>query len=168
MLSHNWTIPYFLPDCGGGFLNFFIGCALAEVYPYITEKQNTYLRYFSFFSLIGSGYLLIRYGVEIISGDSQMAFAFVICPLILCLALSNGLCGKLLQCKPMLYLGKISMSLYFWHYCIYTAFVYVYHLWVPDAPLSDLLYLAYFALTIILSILSQKLLEKPSKSLVQV
>ncbi len=108
------SVPYCFEGNGIGFMNFFIGCILAEYWPG-PDSRRTWFRPAVFATLLGIGYLLLKFGVEIICGNVHSAAAFVISPMIIYLALSNGLCARLLRLKPLVYLGKISSSVFFWH-----------------------------------------------------
>lgn len=151
-----WTPPLSFGRCGAGFLNFFLGCALAEVYPHIPKKK--WLQYGALLILTVSGFLLMRYGVEVISGDSKVAFAFVLCPLLLYVACGENLISRILGLKPVVYLGKISVSVYFWHFVIYDIFEFI-HWKLFAATVGDAAYAVYLVVLILSSVLSYSLLE---------
>ncbi|MBP3684159.1 MAG: acyltransferase [Oscillospiraceae bacterium] len=113
-------MPFCYPGNGSAFLNFFLGSALAELFP-LLEKNRKWLKPSCFVSLLLCAYLLWGYGVEVISGDSAVAFSFVICPMILYLSWEEGLCSRVLRWKPLVMLGKISMDVFYWHLVLYLA-----------------------------------------------
>ena len=119
----DWEVPFMASCIGVAYLNFFIGCALAEVYPFVRAKQKNRVRMESLliFALLLSVYLMLRYGVEIISGGSAMAFSFVVCPGILYLAYEEGMVSRILSWKPLQFLGSISMGVFYWHLVLYLA-----------------------------------------------
>ena len=131
----------------------------AELLPYLNQKKWTWLQPAAALILAGSGFLFMRYGVEIISGDSRVAFAFVICPLVIFLAVGDNLLSRFLQLKPMLYLGKLSVSIYFWHVAIFDLFTYLCQTVTDGNAIGDLQYVAYIAIMLILSALSHRFLE---------
>ena len=151
-----WTPPLSFARCGEGFLNFFLGCALAEVYPRIPKKK--WLQYGALLVLGASGFLLMRYGVEVIAGDSKVAFAFVICPLLLYVACGENLLSRFLGCRPMVYLGRISVSVYFWHYVICDIFDYAHWVLFGEA-VGDAAYGVYLIVLVLCSVLSYHFLE---------
>lgn len=151
------SIPFCYTGNGVGFMNFFIGCAMAEYLPNLKSSIHKWLRPAVFVSLAGIGYLLLGYGVEIICGCVASAAAFVISPMIVYLSLSDGLCARLLRCKPLVYLGKISSSIFFWHLPV----LYIMQdLLVSGEALGDLLFIAYLTVLFLWSMLSRRLMEK--------
>ena len=151
-------------------MTFFIGCVLAEVYPFLREGQHKILRPVAAVTLVGSGVLLMKYGVEVISGNSSVGFAFLICPLILYLALENKLFSGFLRCKTVMWLGKISVSVYFWHFVIYIYFRYIWQLCSGGTPVGDIQYAGYLVLLIVLSDLATRCFMgsgKPSRKVSQ-
>lgn len=162
-----WQPPIYFGRNGESFMNFFIGCTIAEVYPYIRDRQHKILRPAALASLVLSVALLLTYGVEVISGNSRVGFAFVICPLTLYLTLESKLFSGFLKSKPIMWLGKISISVYFWHYVIYVYFHAVWKLCSGGAPITDISYAGYLVIMIVLSVLSNRWLmssgKKPQK-----
>lgn len=157
-------IPCLYRETGIGLMNFFIGCTLAEVYPLINQETRKWVTPASFFVLLSSLYLLLKYGVKIICGDVGTAFAFWICPLILYLALADGLCSKILRWKPFVHLGKISSSIFFWHFVVYSAFALAFSLIAPGKAIQEGHYLIYVVVMISWSLLSHYLHERVQKS----
>ena len=158
-LFGGWDSPICFGRNGESFLTFFLGCALAEMLPYLTQNVWKWLQPAAVLILAGSGFLLMRYGVEIISGDSRVAFAFLICPLVICLAVGDNPISRFLKLKPVLYLGKLSISIYFWHVAIYNLFMYIYRTAAYGTELGSMQYLLYIVIMLILSALSQRFLE---------
>ena len=138
---------------------FFIGCVIAEVYPLIRERQNKILQSTAFSCLAVSAVLLLRYGVEVISGDVGVAFAFFVCPLTLYLALGKNLFSWVLKCKPILWMGRISASVFFWHAVVYIYFCYFWELCSGGAPMGDVQYAGYLVVLVVLCFLSHRFLE---------
>lgn len=110
-----------------------------------------------FISLLGIGFLFLNYGVEVICGSVETAASFVISPMIVYLALSDGLCSRLLRLRPLVCLGKISASIFFWHLPV----LYIMQdLVVSGEVLENGLFIVYLAVLILWSILSNHLLER--------
>lgn len=160
LLQADLSVPFCYSGNGQGFMSFFIGCALAELYPMLDGKNPRWLSLFSILALGAALYLLLRYGVEIICGDVDVAFAFVICPMILYLAMNKGICEKVLRLKPLVYLGKVSSSIFFWHLVLYLLFLFVCGQIAPGESIQESQYLVYAVLMLAWSILSYEILEK--------
>ncbi len=137
------------------YLNFFMGCILAEVYPILLKKNRSWLPHACLAMLGCIGFLLLKYGVEIISGNVEKAFSLFLTPLVLYIALSGGIYEKILKMKFLVYLGRISTSVYFWHmpvFCIFTDLI-------VKGSITETQYLIYAALLFICAVLSNRFLE---------
>ena len=105
---------------------------------------------------------MLAYGVEIIAGDVRICFSFVICPMVLYLALVKGPCSWVLSRKWLVSFGKISSAIFFWHYVLFFAFSDLYTLFTGNETIREPQYLLYFVLMLILSAFFHKL-EQPKK-----
>lgn len=153
-------IPFCYPANGIGLMNFGIGCVLAEVYPLISHKVHRWLRPVSFITVCLLLFLFLRYGTEIICGDINTAFAFVVNPLIFYLAIADGLCSGILRLKPFVCLGQISMFVFYWHLVIYNGFRLVLKCMFPGVPFEEKQFLIYFAIMIIWSALTHIFVQR--------
>lgn len=138
LIAPSLQIPYLGASEGVAYMNFFLGCILAEVYPLISQKLHRWLQPAFLAALPVCLYLMLSYGVEIIAGDVKIAFAFMICPMILYLALVKGPCRTILQFKGFVFLGRISSSIFFWHLVLYQIFCEVF------GSVGEIRYLLYF------------------------
>lgn len=138
-------LPLCYPENGKALMNFFIGCAIAEFYPRIREKQHKWLQPCGMAVLVFALYLMLKYGVPVICGNVDVAFAFVITPIIVYLAFAEGPISKILQFKPFVYLGNISISVFYWHLVIFPAFLHAFTMLVPDGTFAEVHYIMYFA-----------------------
>lgn len=159
LLRLDTTLPFCHPENGVAFMNFFIGCALAELNPLLEKNYRKWHPPVALAVLAVCLYLPLRYGVEIICGDVQSAFAFVICPLIVYLALAEGLCSRILQQKIFVALGSISMPLFFWHLVAYQAFDMVLARVRPGTVMDDALYFVYGGVLLVWCILSDRIFK---------
>jgi peptidoglycan/LPS O-acetylase OafA/YrhL len=159
LIKANLQIPFCYQETGVGLMNFSIGLVLAEICPRIRESVHKSLRIPGFVMLLLALFLIFRYGVEIICGDVLVAFAFVICPLIIYLAIAGGICTRILQWKGLVFLGKMSVSIFFWHLVFYNGFVVVCSLMGPEEAMNERLYLLYFGLMFLWSYASYRFLE---------
>lgn len=149
-----------LPFCGSGtgtgILNFFLGCALGEALPRLRERGGKWGPPAGVFLLLAIFSLMEGYGIEIICGDVGMSTAFLICPLIVYVAVSGKLVTKVLRWKPFQWLGKISSSVFFWHLVAYYAFLLV----MNGREAREVEYGLYLCLMLLWSALAQWLLGK--------
>lgn len=113
-------VPFCYYGNGLAYMNFFLGCVLAELLPAVRPYARK-LKIGALVLLVASVYLMLGYGVEIISGGVDGAFAFWICPMVLYLAWEDGICSRILSRKPFVWLGDISMSVFYWHLVVYFA-----------------------------------------------
>lgn len=150
---------------GSAYMNFFLGCILAEVYPLLREKQHRWLQPLFLVLLPLLMYLMLAYGVEIVAGDVKVAFSFAICPMILYLALVKGPCSGILRFKGFVALGNISSSIFFWHLVLYLSFCELYALVTGGQTLREPQYLLYFVLMLALSAGFSGLKKKKQKVL---
>lgn len=150
-------LPFLSASNGIAYMNFFLGCLFAEGYPLISEKQHRWLQPLFVVLLPGILYLMLSYGVEIIAGDLRICYSFVMCPMILYLALVKGPCRSILQFRGFAALGAISSGIFFWHLPLYFAFCDVYAALTQGEALREPQYLLYLALLILVSGVSVKL-----------
>ncbi len=115
LLSKNWDVPFCYSHDGEGMLNFFIGCILFEIYEKNSACGNRRLLGGLLGLLCGFVFLSRQVGFEQFSGDSRLPFAFLICPAAVLLALELKWAGKILESRPFIKLGQISMNVFFWH-----------------------------------------------------
>lgn len=157
LVTRNLSVPYCFEGNGIGFMNFFIGCIFAEYWSWLTDNKAKWLRPAAVALLLGIAYLFLNYGVEIISGNVHSAAAFAVNPLILYLALSDGLFSKFLRLKPLVYLGNISSAVFFWHLPLCYL---LQDLLASGEALNEPLFLVYLLTVLLCSALSHRLIEK--------
>lgn len=162
-LTSDWDLPFLSSSNGIAYTNFFLGCLFAEVYPLISGKQHRIAQPVCLVVLPLVLYLMLAYGVEIIAGDLRICYSFLMCPMILYLALVKGPCRSILQFPGFVALGKISSGIFFWHLPLYFAFCDVYAALTQGGQVLEKQYLVYLALLIGLSAASVRLGKaKPS------
>lgn len=160
LMTGDLDILFLSSKNGVAYMNFFLGCILAEVYPMLSQKQHRWLQPLCLVLVPLLTYLMLAYGVEIIAGDVQIAFTFAICPMILYLALVKGPCSGILQFRGFVALGRISSYIFFWHLFLYFAFCHLYALFAHGGTIQEKQYLLYFVLTIALSMGLSKLADR--------
>lgn len=152
-------LPYLGARYCFAYLNFFMGCILAEVWHVLKKKCCPWLPHVCLAGLACMAFLLLKYGVEIISGSVELGFSLMLSPMILCIALSDSIYTKMLRIKPLLFLGKISTSIYFWHLPLFYLFADL----IMSGSISQTQYLIYAALLFVGAVLSNRFLETPRK-----
>lgn len=158
-LTHDYKFPAVHTLMGVGLVNFFLGCALAEVYSYISRETHKWLSPLTLLGLAFAGFLMLKNGVDNALGSQLPGIAFGLSPMIVYSSLTNPLVSRLLSSKPMKALGKISISVFFWHMPLYEAILQLKGRCTGNEMLTDLQYLGYLVLTLVVSYLSFRYLE---------
>jgi peptidoglycan/LPS O-acetylase OafA/YrhL len=133
---------------------FIAGC-IAAFYSKHTDPQRLSAWYASF------GLLILILGSLLLSKELAVPGYFALVPTIGSLLLIQNNTSKrglhsVLKCPPVFYLGRISYSLFLWHWPIY-----VFYRIVFGSPVGVFEKLALIGLSIVLSILSYHFLEMP-------
>ncbi|MGO9111983.1 MAG: acyltransferase family protein [Thermoguttaceae bacterium] len=109
------------------------------------------------------GLLLVSASYAFLSSTTPFPGAAALPPVIGTVLLirygQDGLVSRLLSCRPFVLTGKISYSLYLWHWPIIVFWRYV----VYDQP-SSLDYIGMFLLSLLLGYLSWRLIELPVRT----
>jgi len=114
-ITYNWEMPFLYYEDGRGYAPFFFGTLLYEIYSRTKEKIGRSLAIgLLIFSICG---LIIRIcvGLENAYGDFYKYFIFVLCPTFIMSALYVEPIKRWLSMKAFIYLGTISMGVYFVH-----------------------------------------------------
>lgn len=164
LINQDLNMLFLGQENGIAYMNFFLGCILAEIYPLLSEKLHRWLQPLFLVLLPLLSYLMLAYGVEIIAGNVPVAFGFVLCPMMLYLALVKGPCSWILQRKFLVSLGSISSSIFFWHLVLYFIFCDGYALAARGEQIREPQYLLYFVLMIAFSAGFSKLDKSRSDS----
>lgn len=151
LLNEELGLIFLTAPNGMAYMNFFLGCVLAEIYPRISEKTHKWLQPLFLVLLPFLLYLLGDYGVNIISGDTKVCCSFVLAPMFMYLALVKGPCSRILEMKWFVALGKISSSIFFWHMGLYFIFCDVYGLLTNGKDVQEPQYFLYLVLLLAFS-----------------
>jgi len=113
-----WDYPFLGKDfMARGLVCFFIGVLLYEIYNFLTEKNMHILGYISI--LLVTLIILETFINNVNNGKNfQLLCMLTIFPFFILSALSLKALKKLLEFKPLIFLGKCSFSIYLWHYPI--------------------------------------------------
>lgn len=157
LVEGHFEAPFCYPSTGTGLMNFFIGCALAEIYPAVRQKIRPWHAWAGLGILLVCLYWMLSTGVEIICGDHKIAFAFFLCPLVLFLAVADWPGARLLRIKPFVWLGKISTNIFFWHLVIYHCFRVVFQILRQNPQISEGPFIVYLIVLLAWCTLSQRI-----------
>lgn len=156
-IHFSWSYPMVNRETGRGLACFFIGCLVSKA----DEVINKYhISVFKKLIWIAST-LLILFAFH----DYNLAYVLVIFPSVILLTLNLFTANKVLSSKPLVYLGKISYSIYMWHYPVMAA------LWFLSKQFGLLdfrtpLALAVYTLVLLaVSVVSYHAIEKPLSKL---
>ena len=108
--NRNFDFPFCYVHDGEGFLNFFMGCLLFELYHLVRKRKNIIYILFAGLSLI----IVTPFYRELL-GDVRILFTFIICPAVILLMLEESIINSFFTCKLSVFLGSISMSVYLLH-----------------------------------------------------
>lgn len=159
-LENAWlSVPFCYNHNGEGFLNFFIGVALYEVISVCgnnVEKIKIGTGLISILLL----FLCLHFGFENICDDPRLLFTFIICPFSIFFAIYGKVCNSILCLKPFQWIGKISISIFFFHSPLLTIFA-LNKVYFESQPwYSNQLYvILYFILLLLISTCIYYLLE---------
>ena len=99
-----------------GLIGFFVGTLLFEFWLEKREISDKY-NYILAIALLGVYVITRLYGYEWL-GDVQMLFLLFIAPLVLWLSIQCSIVRKILEIRPLVFLGKCSLHIYMWHFPI--------------------------------------------------
>lgn len=149
-------LPVFHFRIGIGLMNYFMGCVLAEVYPLISQKTHRILCPTALLGLTGTCFLMLTCGIDNALGEMDTALALGLSPMLLYSVLANPLLNRPLRTAPLRFLGKLSISIYFWHMILYR---FLADLLALNISTSSGMYLLYLILLLAGSWLSLRFLE---------
>jgi peptidoglycan/LPS O-acetylase OafA/YrhL len=130
------------------------------VYPAICEKIHRWLSGLTLLALAGALLLMVKNGVDNALGSQLPGIAFGLSPLIVYTAVANPLLRVILSWKPVQAIGKISISVFFWHMVVYETALQLLGRITGSENLTDLQYLVYLLVMLGVSFLSDRYLEK--------
>ena len=116
LCSFPLSIPFCYSNDAIGFLNFFMGCLLYELYISYSHKFKRMI------SVVGIGIILVvmciilKWGFEDFVDAPELLFTFTICPTCILSALEIRPLAYVLGNKVVsASIGNISMAVFFWH-----------------------------------------------------
>jgi len=99
-----------------GYLCFFLGCLLKEANDCIQLNAKKVISGVSLLISLVLFILTIKFGQEEVLGSLRMTLILFVFPNLILAAINLRPMGKILEWRPLIFLGKISTDLYFWHF----------------------------------------------------
>ncbi|TYA84065.1 acyltransferase family protein [Seonamhaeicola marinus] len=143
---------------------FTVGIVVYQAYKYLIYKETIWTKDWLFFVILVSSILVLHFGLY----DVIIIPLFAV--LILCAALNKGLPHKLLNTKPLIFIGNISYSIYL----IHLFWIYTWVMWIdlyfipsttttPDLAQRTLWFLILFSLIVASSYITYNYVEIPAQ-----
>lgn len=155
----HWNFPLLNIWMARGFICFFTGALSYHIIiPLQKSKAHGWIAGGLTLILTGFVFLYYRYGAKPF-GDFQLVFSIFIAPALLVISLCSVVFKRILEAKPLVYLGELSFSVYLWHFPVQAAI----HLISKKTAIQYSSYgffFAYIAVTLLVSCLSYELFEK--------
>lgn len=155
----NLDIPFCYNYDGEGFLNFFTGCLLFEMY---SRLDKSYIRKLSIWGIA----VVCLLGVFSIFGlfrhipvDIRFVITFLICPALILAALTVPAFSQVLTLRPLVWLGSISISVFFWHAPLLKAFTLLSPWLALFIHSPQAVFLAYLMFVILFCAVSQQIIQ---------
>ena len=165
--NHKSELAFFDIDCGRGMVGFSVGFIIME----ILSKKRDFSRIVSLlWCAVSAGLILIaerfaKIDVDIY-GHQEIFFTLVVFPGVILFIHSYKIIRTILSKGIMNYLGKISFSMYLWHFPIEVCFILLSCLLNIGINFSKpKLFLIRIAVTIIASVISYRFVEPLLKRL---
>lgn len=117
-------MPFFYENSVRGYYCFFIGVLLYELFEYTKRYAdgNEKIKFYSrglFLSLVLVVIASYLWGIDCVLGQPQLLWGSVLSPILVWSSVSLGSIMKVLSVRPLVLLGKLSTSIYFWHFSCY-------------------------------------------------
>lgn len=162
----NWNYPLFNDNTSRVFVGFFVGCLVYELNKFLNGNGSAYKNKLILFCLILVSLVVICssiYGNPFLGEKYRIVYVTLIYPLILLLGLNINLLSRILSLKILQFLGKISFSIYIWHFPIMLIIKTLDDfLKIEINYSSKAFFFSFIAILIIVATLSFQLIEQPS------
>ena len=119
----NYEMPFFNSLSGIGYMNFVMGIFLNRLSKEITRHKAEIFVYISFAIVVICYMIGCTIGFEEILGNSRLACSLFVFPVIVLSFIHIKPLIKLFTFRPLVILGKLSMSIYLLHYLILIIFL---------------------------------------------
>lgn len=160
MLDYGVNLPFFHWLTLRAYAAFAVGLLIYEIYNKITELAGKVVSIFILCAFIWGWVMKIVAGIDIF-GNEDIAAVLIYCPAIILPVLYLKSVRLLMETRLLLFLGKISMSIYLWHNLFrdmidISRFSYTY-----------VGYIIYIMTTLLISVFSRFVLEPKLEAFVQ-
>lgn len=115
ILARGIDFPFCGTQNGEGFMNFFFGCFICELYVRLTYIGKKWIGWLSGVILLLVVLLSLRFGLGAVVDDFRVLFTILLCPALLFSSIEIKWVNKILGFKLFTFVGMISMSLMLWH-----------------------------------------------------
>lgn len=158
-LYFNWQVPFLYEPSCRGYMSFALGALLYEVYERITEQAGKKMSVFGGICVVIMMVSYFVFGTNEMWNNARFLPALFICPVIIFSTIYVEPIKMLLSCKLLMFLAKISMSVYLWHWSVKLFLICVGN-FVPNVRFGTIGgYVMYIAMTCIISVISHYYLE---------
>ena len=170
VVRQSWSYPVINALVMRGVLCFFIGCVLCQLYTMIVRIGRQLM--------VGIGCLVLLIGIALmyyfgsrdllVGGDStQLLMVFCFSPCIIMIALFIPIMRSILRFKPLVYLGKISFSMYMWHVPVQFAIMITLRLMNVTWDFTGIIpFFVFIISTILVAVISYEIYEKKMKKII--
>ena len=121
LLGGTLSGPFLYENSARGYYCFFLGCLLCDYYN-IKKSDKRFCQRVSWIAMSSMIIFLLasfHYGRIAALGNSQIIWGAFFCPSLIWCALNLEFVKKLLLLRPLQFLGKLSLHIYFWHFNCY-------------------------------------------------
>lgn len=116
----DWNVPLNYRTCGEGYLNFFLGALLAEIY--VRGIGGKHMKIASYVILLSTFAGVCLLGFDRLPGDMRWWISAV-CAALVSLAVYEGWAARVLSCRLLHTIGTRSRDIFLWHIPVQQAFV---------------------------------------------
>ncbi len=152
--------PFLYGLTANGYVNFFIGVILAEVYRRIGNNKKVAACTFGTIILLMVLMLTDKRGFGAFWGQWTMALPFCIAPLLIYVCMAVPVVNKFMSNPVLMFIGNLSISIYFWH----AITSYLYSFTIRDSVAQSFGYAAYYCIylitTFVVCLLSKYFIEQ--------
>ncbi len=160
----NISIPFLQRQIARGLISFSVGVIIAKFFSLYSfgKASKFFLRVHitSFLVMLISGiisFVFNKKGIDI-WGEKHLCFILILIPMFFIFCVSSPIIRKLFSLKPVLYMGKLSYSLYLWQFPVELAMVIV-GLFVNIDFCNSVVWWLRLAISYVIALISNKLLE---------
>lgn len=113
--------PFLYENTARGYYCFFLGVLLYDIYIYHnkTERIRDISANIMLLAFVLIAFLVYEFGADTLLGNHQLIWGALLSPMVVWIALNSKLLNLLFSSPKLSWMGKISTSIYFWHFIGY-------------------------------------------------